>query len=74
MFVKFNNFRNFSFSDSLLYAVNIMNSFNSSLICTSEVSFLCKIVRRLRGLGFVHFDTPKANTKYVFKNIYNLIL
>ena len=37
-------FRNISFSQSLLYEINFMNFFNTSLIFTPEVFLLCKKV------------------------------
>ena len=54
----FNYFRNISFSGSLLYKRNIMNSFNTGLIFSPEVFIPCKKVSKPREPGVVNFDMP----------------
>ena len=57
---SYNYFCNIIFSRSLLYEINIMNSFNAGLIFTPEVFIPCKKVWEPRGPGVVNFNIPSV--------------
>ena len=71
---NYNHFCNISFPHSLLYAINIRNILNTSLIFTPKILILCKKVWDTREPWNVNFKIPDIvfkMTLIVFKMPYS---